>query len=156
MAHATESAVTLQTRHSRYLTWYLLMVHGAALAVPLLTPLWFPARIAAALLVLLSLVRQLRTHSWRRGRQATRALRWRADGRWTVTDGAEHKLEYARCQVVLAEPALILAQLRSPGRRHWLVLAADSAGAEPLRQLRVRLRRPDGGRCDQETPLAGR
>lgn len=155
MAHATEPAVTLHTRHSRYLTLYLLLVHGAALAAPLLTPLWFPARLGAALLVLLCLVRQLRAHSWRRGRHATRALHWRADGRWTVTDGAGDTLEYARCQVVLAEPGLILVQLRSPGRRHWLVLAADSAGAEPLRQLRVRLRRLDAGRCDQEAPFPG-
>jgi hypothetical protein len=157
MARHTPPAVWFQTRPSRRLLSYLLLLHAAAGVALATAALPWPGRLAGAILVSANLLRELRIHYWRRGARATRAVHWQADGVWLVDDGLQRRVSYRDCRIVLAEPLIVLLQLRDATRRHWLLLLRDSADPEPLRQLRVRLRRQAcRPGADQGSPLAGR
>jgi len=146
--------IWFRVRASRMLLVYLWLLHGLAgvsLAVAALTPAW---RILLALLLLASLLYGMRLQILRRGHRAVRQVRWAADGSWHIRDGCGDSWRYPHGEVVLAGPPLILVRLHgvTAGRTRWLVLAADSADAEVLRRLRVRLR---ACACDDRDDQAG-
>jgi len=156
MARRTPAPVWFQIRRSRQLIVYLLIAHGLGAVGLLLAELATPIRAGLGLVLLLSLARQLWVHGARRGAAAVRAVHWQADGHWRVLDGRGLPQSYEGCQVVLATPELVLVQLRGRAGRRWLLLAADSADAQSLRLLRVRLRRERGqDDRNQDSPLAG-
>jgi hypothetical protein len=156
MARQAPAPIWLRIRASRYLLLYLLAVHGlAGLAcwrVPL-PPLW---RATALLLLMASLGWYLRVYVWRQGAAAVTAAHWQADGSWMVTDGRGRASHCPRYEVTLDGPLLIVVRLYGKSHNRWLVLARDSADAEALRQLRVRLRRRNLEAPAQDGPLTGR
>jgi toxin CptA len=156
MARRTPAPVWFQTRPSRRLIAYLLVAHALGATGLLLAELALPLRAGLTLTLLFSLARQLWVHAARRGAAAVRAVHWQADGHWRVLDGRGLAQTYETCQVVLAAPELVLVQLRGRAGRRRLLLAADSADAQSLRLLRVRLRRQGGQQNPaQDSPLAG-
>lgn len=156
MAHRDPAPVWFQTRASIQLILYLIAIHALGGLGLWLAELPATLRLGAGLVLLASLGHGLWIHGARRGARAVRAVHWRADGGWRVLDGRGGAGDYQDQRVVLADPALLLVRLSGPTGRRWLVLAGDSADAESLRLLRVRLRRRVGrGDRAQDGPLAG-
>jgi hypothetical protein len=134
---AASPPLEIALRPSRLLIVALALGHALALAAPWLSglPPWLAVMLSAA--VVFSAAWQLR--QWRQG---ARRLRWQA---------GVLRLEFASGRVLEGEaqpgwvlPGFIALNLLPAGGRrlHSLLLLADSANPEALRQLRAVLRHP--------------
>ncbi len=132
------TACSIALEPSRRLAALLAVVHAAALAAALASvPGWPLALIVAGILVsaaasiadaLLALPSSVRCVD----------LEEDGSGRWRDRCGIEHPVRATRASWV--SPGLVVLGLRSSRRTRWVILMADSAGAEALRRLRVWLK----------------
>lgn len=154
MRMRTEQPIWLQLLPSRGLLIYLALAHAAALLSLFTLQLPEPPRWIAALLVLLSLMREVWVHGLQKGARAVRRLHWRSDGQWWLTDGEGATRVYPDYDTHLRRPWLVVLRLKAETGSRWLWLPGDCADADTLRRLRVRLGRrfPTD---DQTSPLRG-
>jgi hypothetical protein len=131
--------IDLELRPSRRLAAFLILAHGLAAAAVLAAgaPLWL--RLSLAVAVAGSLFYQLRAGVM--GRGAIRRAVWYPDGEWAVIDARGRSLAADLLPGVVSLPWLVLLRLKPlrGGRVRTLLLASDSADADVLRRLRVRL-----------------
>jgi hypothetical protein len=120
---------------------YLLLVHLAAGVAWLTLQVPSPWRMAGLSFLVVSLAWQWRSYGLLRGAAAVRRVHWRSDGDWWLSDGEGRVQVYREVEVRLRQPWLVLLRLRGVAGRRWLLLAGDSADADTLRRLRVRLGR---------------
>lgn len=129
----------------------LILTHGVAIAAIWWSALPIHYHVALKLMVLISLWLSLRQTGWLNSPGYAKTLRVQPAGELDsgdrveirLRDGAVHKGEIVEGSVVL--PWLVTMGVRLEGRTRWrarttLVLLTDSADAESLRRLRVRLR----------------
>ncbi len=157
MAHRIPAPIWFNTRPSRILAAYIGVLHALAFAALFPTPLPAWALVTAAVGLTFHGAWCVRGRAFQRGAAGVKALHWQADGAWRVLAGDGRMHRYTHVLVRMAHPWLILVELGGAKcRPRTLVLAADSADAEVLRRLRVRLRGLQPGRhVDQDRPLAG-
>lgn len=131
----------IEAGFSRRLAAYLLIVHGAGLAVLPALPLAWYLQLALALGVTVSLTDAWAVHVRRSASRAVHFAELDSEGAWTLYLVDGRKLAARLLASSFVHPALILLNFRT-GRflRRHLVLAADAADADLLRRLRVRLR----------------
>jgi len=123
---------------SRRMAGWLLLLHAAALPVVALLPLPWPARLALAGAVLLSLAWYWRLHVSPHYPQAVRGLRWEADGNCILLLACGEQLTARLAGRAFVLPWLVILYFN--GRPRRLVLLPDMLAAQQFRQLRVRLR----------------
>jgi toxin CptA len=129
----------------------LILTHGVAVAAIWVSALPIHYHVALKLMVLISLWFSLRQAGWLNSPVYAKTLRVHPAGELDsgdrveirLRDGATRKGEIVEGSVAL--PWLVTMAVRLEGRARWrsratLVLLADSADAESLRRLRVRLR----------------
>ena len=126
---------------SRRLGLYLWATHLGALAlVPWFSLAWY-FQLSLGALIGLSLARGIRTHALRSAACAVRAAELDGEGAWTLLLADGRVLSARLLDSSLVHPLLLVLNFHTGrlGRRH-LVLAPDSANADQVRRLRVRLR----------------
>lgn len=155
MSHAAyASPLVLEPGVSRYLIFYLIVIHTLALAV-VAAPLNLPAalRFGVAIMIVFSFIRQ-----WRRTRVNDPArihrLVWEADDDWTLWCNYSTELvgqlrsdSYESIWLVI-----LRLQLQQGGRR-TLVLLPDMLDRQSFRRLRVRLRQARLADATDETAV---
>jgi toxin CptA len=133
--------IEVELRPSRRVAAFLSLTHAAALAAAASLALGPELRAALAATVLTGYIVSFRRLVLGIGPGALRRVRWTADGRWQVRDGAGHEHEATLVGRPVVSDWLTVLRLRgADGRERPLLLCADSADAEALRKLRVRLR----------------
>lgn len=126
---------------SRLLAWLLVAAHGGAGAIAVILPIAWPARLAVAAVVAVSLYVALRDHAFRRSGRAVVGLEIGGEGTYAVRFANER--EWCACEIAdsWVHPKLALLGLHCDGRRYVrLAIAADALPSEAFRRLRVRLR----------------
>jgi hypothetical protein len=134
--------VRIELKPSMRLTFALATAHLVAAIVLAITPLAIAFRVLLGALVVASAWHCLRRHALRVGPHAVAAMEVERDGnvQLTLRSGAEIRGRILGDSFV--NPLLTVVNLRDhdSGKRHAVVLAADSADPQALRVLRVWLR----------------
>ena len=127
---------------SYILTGILLFVHLGGIVLIAITPLAWAVRIGVWTLLGWSLCRSLRTHGWRNGPSAIRAVEMDNEGETAIQFRGNERWRNARITAWFVHPWLTLLSLRMEGRKMPvnLVIAADAVEPEPFRRWRVRLK----------------
>ena len=142
MSHAAyASPLVLEPGVSRYLLFYLIVIHALALVV-LVAPLNLPVlvRLVLALMIVISFL-----WYWRRTRLRNPArivrLVWEADDDWTLwcNDSTEHVGQLRPESYESIWLVILRLQLEQGGRR-TIVILPDMLDRQSFRRLRVRLR----------------
>jgi hypothetical protein len=154
MRIAPPEPIWLPLRRSRWLAVYLLLLHAAALTALAVLQLPMALRAAGLLALLIILYLHARRYLLLQGRAAVRRAHWRTDGSWWLVDGEGRVWRYRQAEARLVQPWLIVLRLQGGEGARWLLLAGDSASADTLRRLRIRLRRMAAG-AGQADPLCG-
>ncbi|CAK0751466.1 toxin CptA [Gammaproteobacteria bacterium] len=135
----------IDPRSSMLLAWFLLIIHGSALAlVPVLTlPIWTDMGIALG--VAINLAVTLRTHALLQSGNAVVRLVWNNDERWILAyaNGVVRHAELIPGSFV--HPYLVILNFYISDasfffRHHSVVLAVDAVDSTTFRRLRARLR----------------
>jgi len=131
----------LERRYSRALARTVIIVHASALAVLAILdlPWWLKSTLAVA--VLIQAVITWRRHVNVTAPGAIRAIVWRADGQWELSDadGKTHAAQLRRASYV--QPALVVLRFKlGKYRRRAVLLPVDGVDADLHRRLRVGLR----------------
>lgn len=132
--------IDLDIRPSRQLAAFVVVSHLLTIGAVLAAGIPWPARTAAAAIVIASLARECL-----QGQPGIGPLRravWFPDGQWTLIDMRGRSVEAELVPGLVCLAQLVLVRLRpvGGGRARVLVLAADSADRDSLRRLRTRLR----------------
>ncbi len=121
----------------------MLVLAGHTLAVAVLPPLALPRAVNLALAgaIIISLVHATYTHMLRRGARTITALEWQAEAGWTLETAHGVRLAAQPLPGAVIYPACIALRFQTEaGRPLSVVLLPDSADADALRRIRVRLR----------------
>lgn len=131
--------LTLELNPSRTLAALLVLAHGGALALLVLLPLAWWARVLLTGALLCSLWLTLNRHALRRGESAITRLVWENDDTWLLmrADGKEQRAQLKPGSY--ASPRLVILNFDAGRRPLSVVLLPDAADTESLRKLRVRL-----------------
>lgn len=149
---ALYAPLILCPRFSRCLAFYLLCIHGLALAALFPLPLPVPVHLGGVLLILTSLGHSALLHLFRRVPWAIREAIWDGMGVWRLRFHSGQQVTAQLLPQSWVSLRLVVLTFRlGPWRRHALVLPTDTLPPELLRQLRVRLKL-DHGNTD---PSAG-
>jgi toxin CptA len=120
---------------------FLLVVHGAALAVVFAIPLEWYWRALLGTAVVAGLAHALGTHVLYVAPRAVREATWDSDGTWTLTLVSGEREEASLLPSTYVTARLLVLSFRCGQWRHRaLVLTADALEPNLLRRLRVRLR----------------
>ena len=153
MSHAAyASPLVLEPGVSRYLIFYLIVIHSLALAV-VAAPLNLPAifRFALAVVIVISFVWQ-----WRRTRLNDPAriyrLVWEADDDWTLWCNDSSELVGQLRPESYESTWLVILRLQfQQGGRRTIVILPDMLDRQSFRRLRVRLRQARLAEAAEET-----
>lgn len=135
------------SRVQRVLPWLL----AGLASLALLSAPWPLSTRALALLVYVGLV--WLAQRWRRSVVAVAAIAWRADGSCWLTDAEGRELPGQLRAARILGPLIVLAFDRQ-GTRVELRLWPDSANADDLRRLRIRLQRGATATGDADSPAS--
>lgn len=134
-SHDSEPRVELTLEPRPIWLWFVLAIHLLALAALFLADLGWIARLVAAVVIAISLPRQLAAHWTRHAPRAIQTVVWLGDGRWRLTDNrgttAGRLVEH-----YLGNRLIVLKFKHHPAVLLWTAGEMSSG----LRQLRVRLR----------------
>jgi len=131
--------VEIALRPSRLLAGWLLGLHAVVLALALVMPLHWGARLALMLALTASLGYHLAQHALRRLPDSVTGLKLAADGTFLIRFGCA---DWALVEVLgtsFVKPELTVLHLRAEGRRlvDYVVVMPDALDAEAFRTLRV-------------------
>ncbi|MCL4316389.1 MAG: hypothetical protein M1527_06075 [Gammaproteobacteria bacterium] len=131
--------LNLELNPSRTLAALLVLAHGGALALLVLLPLAWWARVLLIGALLCSLWLTLNRHALRRGESAITRLVWENDDTWLLmrADGKEQRVQLKPGSYV--SPRLVILNFDAGWWPLSVVLLPDAADTESLRKLRVRL-----------------
>ncbi|MGB1580922.1 MAG: protein YgfX, partial [Nevskiales bacterium] len=138
----SETCIELKPRPSRVLAMLLAGFHGLVVVVLL----WaVPYKLAAAALILLTILcwyRAHKLHIGHQGRRAVRRLQWQADGNWLLSNERGELRPAELLPSSYLQPRLVILnfRLQESRQRRNVILLPDSLDFETLRRLRVRLR----------------
>lgn len=137
-SNRTTTDLSVELNPSRAVAVGIAVIAGGAAVLVWTLPCHWAVRAALSAVAIGAGLRAAATHV--RGGRVVRRIRWRADGAWELErcDGVMH-----RCRLLpgaWVHPRLAVLRFGGDARRSVLV-AADGAGADAFRRLRVRLAR---------------
>ena len=139
--HRERPLLRIRPRPSRQLAAFLLVAHGAALAVVFAIPLEWYWRALLALAVVGGFAHALSAHVLYLAPWAVREVTWDSDGTWALTLVSGERVVARLLPSTYVTVRLLVLSFRQGRWRHRaLVLAADALEPNLLRRLRVRLR----------------
>ncbi len=136
-----ESPLDLElTPPSRYLLYYLIVLHGLAI-VALLMPMHLPDAVRGLLLLAVTAGLLWQIYRYRCQWRITSRLIWRTDGSWDYWSGERRMEEMQLLPSSYVTSWLIILHFRKPGTsRVTVVLLPDSLPKEQWHRLWIRLR----------------
>ena len=139
--HRERPPLRIRPGSSRRLAAFLLVAHGAAVAVAVSIPLDWYWRVVLVVVVLSSLLYALGAHYLYLIPRAVREATWGADGTWTLILVSGERVEASLLPSTYVTARLLVLNFRCGRWQHRaLVLPHDALDANLQRRLRVRLR----------------
>jgi hypothetical protein len=135
--------LTVESQPSLQLAWFLIVAHTGA-GVSVMCADFAPVGQVVGLCILASSFGYLYgVHVLRIWPHTIVSLEWRSDDRIVVGDAAGSRIAGVSLVSYYVHPALVVLNFDNTEKRlRTMILCSDSAAADVLRQLRVRLRLP--------------
>lgn len=139
--HRERPPLTIRPGASRRLAFFLLVVHGAVLAVAFAIPLDWYWRVVLVAVLLSGFLYALGVHFLYLVPWAVREATWGADGTWILTLVSGERVDARLLPSTYVTASLLVLNFRC-GRWQYraLVMLPDALDANLLRRLRARLR----------------
>lgn len=142
MTNHFELPVLISVKASKWLKFWLYIIHFLAIPVIVMTALAWPAKALLAITIGGSLYFVKRNYIQLQGRNSiVRVVLDDADEWWLSTARGD-TIHATLLPAAFVHPLLITLPFQSHGRKYTVILTPDIVNANMLRRLRVRLRYP--------------
>jgi len=140
------TSLRINLRRSRILAGFILVSHGGAIVLSLVSlPLWQGT--VLSLVIVLSLIYLLKRHGLLPGADTITCLMWDNNNDWLVITRSGKEYHASLQRPVYLQVRVVILNFKINKRRRPIIILPDMVDRESFRQLRVRLQldQPNAG-----------